>query len=84
MSLQVRSTTLLDQVVCYKNELIAPIRHEATRPDGSIKTSYTWFTLDLMLTICEENEEAYDSAASAIAIAKLQIDLLESRLNFGV
>jgi hypothetical protein len=84
MQSQVKSTTLLDQVVHYKNELIAPIRLEATRPDGSIKTSYTWFTLDVMFVIQEETEESYDSAASAIAIAKLQIDLLEARLNFGV
>jgi len=84
MTSDTKSTPLLDQAVHYKNELIAPICHKLTRPDGSIKTSYAWLTLDVMLTICEETEEAYDSAASAIAVAKLQIDLQEARLNFGV
>ena len=82
MQPQVKSTTLLDQVCHYKNELIVPVQHDRTRPDGSTRTSFSWFTLDVLLIICESREE-FSSIDGAIAIAKMQIDLDEARLNFG-
>jgi hypothetical protein len=82
MQSQVHPTTLLDQVVHYKNELIVPVQCDHTRPDGSVRTSYTWFTLDVLLVICESREE-FSSVDGAIAIAKMQIDLDEARLNFA-
>ena len=57
MSPQIKSTTLLDQVVNHGNELIVPVRHELPRPDGTIRASYTWFTLDTQLVIYEDREE---------------------------
>lgn len=83
MTASTKSTTLLDQAQAYKDELIVPIRHELTRPDGSIRTSYTWFAVDADANVIQEREEEFISIEGVLEVAKRYVDLSEARINFG-
>jgi hypothetical protein len=79
MTAPTKSTTLLDQAQSYKDELIVPIRHELTRPDGSIiRTTFTWFAVDTEANIIEEREEDYISLDGVFEVAKRYVDLQEA------
>lgn len=82
MTAPTKSTTLLDQAQAYKDELIIPIRHELTRPDGSTRTSFTWFAVDGETNIIQDHEE-FISIEGVFEVAKRCVDLNEARINFG-